>query len=845
MKYLFWSLVFLSLVSNTFSQKLDFEQFESVNYDRPREYEIGGIEVSGAKYIQSNIIVTMSGLRVGNKITIPGEDITDAVRKFWKHGLFSDVKIFIQKIESGKVYLEIYLAEQPRLSSLYLDGIRKSEKEDIEEAIGLKRGNQITENVMSKTKTIIKNHYQEKGFLNVEVDIYQKNDTAGLNRVDLYIDIKKNDKVKIRDIVFEGNEVYTDKRLQRVFKKTKKKNLNIFKSSKFIEDEYTEDKNKLITFYNENGYRDARILNEEIKVINNKRVILEITMEEGNKYFVRNIRWIGNTKYPSEFLDAVLGVKKGQVYNPELISKRLQLDEDAISSLYMDNGYLFFSVDPVEVNIENDSIDLEMRIYEGEQARISEIAIKGNTKTNEHVVRRELRTRPGELFSKSDIIRSVRELATLGYFNPENIMPNPIPNEADGTVDIEYLLEERSNDQLEVSGGYGAIGFVGTVGVRFSNFAAKDIFKGKAWRPVPTGDGQTLSIRASSNGKYYQGYNLSFVEPWLGGKKPNSLSVSLYHSIRKPYYNTKVTLYDDNNEPYDTISSRKTYMKITGISIGLGQRLKWPDDYFTIYNDISFQQYNLNHYGNIFGIDNGFSYILSFKTVLSRSSQDQTIYPRRGSSFSLGLQLTPPYSLFSNKDYSTLPVEEKYKWIEFHKWTYKAAWYTSLIGNLVLATKAEFGYLGYYNKDIGSSPYEKFDVGGSGMVYNDFYYGTDIVGLRGYEDGELTPRNTLGEKNGNVYNKYTLELRYPISLNPSATLYGLAFAEAGNAYESINEFNPFINKRSAGLGIRAFLPMFGLLGIDFGYGFDAILDNYGNSVSGKKWEYHFILGQQF
>ncbi len=848
---------------STYAQDIIDTNIEYVDYSRPKEYIIADIKITGVKYLQPGVLVNLSGLKIGQKINIPGDDISKAIEKFWSHGLFSDVKILVNKTEENLAFLEIHLVERPRLSKLNLHGINKSEIKDIEEKIQLKPGTQVTDNTINHTKTLIENHFISKGFLNVNVQIVPKEDTASFNKVALDVYIAKNKRVKIGDIEIKGNKVYSDARLRRVMKKTKKKNLNIFKSSKFIENDFKEDKESLISFYNKNGYRDAKITGIEQKPLNNKRIELSISLEEGDKYFVRNITWIGNTKYPSELLGHILGFKKGDVYDQKLMEERLFSDEDAVTSLYMDNGYLFFGVDPVEVNIENDSVDLEMRINEGKQATIDKIIIKGNTKTNEHVVRRELRTRPGELFSRSDIIRSVREIAALGHFNPEKISPNPIPNPATGTVDLEYQLEERANDLLEVSGGWGGYGFVGTIGVKFSNFSARNMLNGKAWRPVPTGDGQTLSIKAQSNGRFYQAYNVSFVEPWFGGKKPNSFSVSLNHTAMKP------TSYGSNY----TIETRDGYFRIYGASVGMGHRLKWPDDYFTIYNEISFQRYNLKKWQGYFFLEDGRANTISFKTSLSRSSQDQMIYPRRGSLFSLTLQLTPPYSLFRkdnfwkltdeeiNEVYRTPNIEDfeseikgreqrkKFEFIEYHKWTFKSAWYTNIIANLVLATKAEFGYLGYYNSKIGYAPFEKFDVGGSGMHYGNYYYGNDIVALRGYEEGSLTPQSSIltssgkyqAIDNGNVYSKYAVELRYPFTMSESATIYGLAFKEAGNAWSKFKDFNPFIVKRSAGVGIRAFLPMFGLLGIDWGYGFDP----QPNETKPHGSEFHFVMGQEF
>jgi outer membrane protein insertion porin family len=847
-----------------------------LDYERPRDYTIADISITGVKYLQTAYLVNITGLTIGQEITIPGEKITQAIDNFWNLGLFSDVKVKAPKIEGKAIFLEFQLTEQPRLTRLKLLGLNKNDTKDIEEKIKLKPGIQVTENLLNNTVTIIKKHFIEKGFFKCAVDIVQKADTVSGNRVTLDITVDKGKRVKISDIDFIGNENFSDDRLRRTLKKTKQQSINFFKPSKYIDEQYREDKRNLIAFYNENGYRDAKILDEKLIDLDNKRIGLALTIEEGNQYYVRNISWIGNTKLPATSLNQILGMKKGDLYDQAHMDKRLYADDDAVTSQYMDQGYLFFSVDPIEAKIEGDSIDLEMRISEGDPATINRVLIKGNTKTNEHVIRREIRTIPGELFSKTDIIRSVRELAAMGHFNPENITPNPLPNLADGTVDIEYSLEERSNDQLEVSGGWGGYGFVGTIGLRFSNFSARKIMDPKAWRPVPTGDGQTLSVRAQTNGRYYQAYNLSFIEPWFGGKKPNSFSTSFYYTITKPYRGFG----DERSD---------SYFKVLGASVGLGRRLTWPDDYFVLYNELEYQQYHLKDYSSSFVITNGYSYVFNYNISLSRSSQDQMIYPRRGSAFSLGLKITPPYSAFkpdnfweiSNAEklairdeiadqypglteqevllYTATEIqnrenENKYKFIEYHKWTFKGAWYTSLVGNLVLSAKAEFGYLGFYDPDIGASPFEKFDVGGSGMMgYN--LYGTDIVALRGYADGTLTPQSVMQRNgqpvsidDGNMYVKYTMELRYPFSLNPSATIFGLVFLEAGNAWSEIDQFNPFGVKRAAGVGVRAFLPMFGMLGIDYGFGFDLPNNSLSNNEINRGYhgsEFHFIMGQQF
>ncbi len=876
-KYLIIAALFL-----TTENVMHAQQNVRFNYGDPKEYVVADLKISGVEFLDKQVLANISGIRIGDVISVPGDDISRMIDKYWKQGLFSDIKVTVDSIAGRKIFLDVYLKERPRIASLTIEGVNKSDQEDLEEKMELRRGSQVTEELLNNTDLIIKNHFIEKGFFNVEVDFLQERDTTYANRVNLVIDIHKNDRVKINDIIFKGNQVFKEGKLRRVMKNTKKRNLNFFKASKYIEPDFKEDKASLIEFYNENGYRDAKIVDSRIEVLSEKRINLYIDIKEGDQYFFRNISWVGNTKYPDEILDNVLGIEKGNVYDQTLLMNRLQIEEDAVSSLYMDNGYLFSSIEPVEVNVENDSIDLEMRIYEGKQARIDQIIIKGNTKTNEHVIRRELRTKPGELFSRNDIIRTVRELAQLGHFNPENIVPNPIPNPEEGTVDIEYQLEEKANDQLEVSGGWGAGMFVGTIGLRFSNFAASRMLDPKAWRPVPSGDGQTLSLRAQTNGKYYQSYNATFVEPWFGGKKPNSFSVSLFHS--KVNKSSGFSYYGYIRNPRDIPDE---YMKITGGSIGLGRRLSWPDDYFTLYNEISLQRYRLKDYYDYFrvtdeiALNHGTFHSFAFKTTFGRSSQDQPIYPRRGSNFSLSLEITPPYSWFKEDGFYRLsPAEketirgiveaenlnatekqlaglqedrilrnelaEKYKLLEHHKWTFKSAWYNRIIGDLVLMTKADFGFKGYFSKDIGPSPFEGYMVGGDGMGYGRF--GVETIGLRGYENYSLTEYpyyNSSGSQGSrtryaNIYNKYTIELRYPFTLSPSASIYGLAFLEGGNVWYDLNEFNPFIIRRSAGVGVRAFLPMFGMLGIDWGYGFDEtpIPGNNGG-------QFHFVLGQQF
>ncbi len=818
-------LLFLISVPDVLAQ-IDYATLPVMDYSRPRDYTIREVTVSGIQHIDPIVIRSISGLQTGNRITIPGDDITQAIQKLWGQGLFSDVKITAVRVEGTEIDLDIMLQEPPRLSQLNIEGLRRSESRDIEEKIKLRSGTLITENTLNNTKDIIMRFFVEKGFLSTSVEIHKEDDPSMPNRVSLLIEVNKNERVRISDIYFTGNETFTDRRLQRVMRNTKARNLrNIFKSSKFVNGDFREDKESLLTFYNEHGFRDATIISDSIYFTDDNRINLAIEIDEGNRYYFGDITWVGNTKYPSEYLSYRLGIERGEVYDQTKLEKRLQQDDDAVSSLYLDDGYLFFSVNPVELSIDDDYIDLEMRIREGDQATINRILISGNTKTNEHVIRRELRTKPGQLFSKTNLIRSHRELANLGHFDPERLGVHPIPNPNDGTVDIEYVVEERANDQLEISGGWGAGMLIGTLGVRFSNFSTRNILNKDAWRPLPSGDGQTLSMRIQSNGTYYQAYNMTFIEPYLGGTKPNSLSFSLFHTIQTNRYNRRI-------EDYSSI-------KISGASIGMGRRLNWPDDFFNLYTELSFQNYSLDDWFGQFLFQDGSSNNLSLRLSFGRNSVDQPIYPRRGNSFNLTLQITPPYSLLSENDYSEMTAREKYRWIEYHKWTFKGNWYTSLAGNLVLSTSAQLGVLGYFNSDIGPSPFESFDLGGDGMSgYN--LYGRETIGLRGYENGSLTPIRG-GNKAGNIYNKFNMELRYPISTNPNAFIYPLIFVEAGNAWYDFNEFNPFAIKRSAGIGLRAFLPMFGLLGIDWAYGFDEIPGR----PDANRGQFHFVLGQQF
>ncbi|QZE14779.1 outer membrane protein assembly factor BamA [Halosquirtibacter laminarini] len=858
-KLLVFVIAFMGCLS-TFAQLADSTNF-SIYYDTPKEYEIGGIQISGIKYLDTETLLQLSGLEVGETVMVPGEKVTAAIKKYWKQGLFSDVKITATKIVKGKIYLDIFLQERPRLSTVNFTGVSKGEREDIEEKVLLLKGSQVTDNSVNTAKRIIQSMMREKGFLNTEVTIVQRDDPEMKNYLILDINVDKKEKVKIQNIYFEGNKALETGVLERAMKKTKAKKLkNFFSTKKFLEDKYKEDKVHLIEKYNEKGYRDAVIVSDTVvpNLEHSNRVDIKIKIQEGKKYFFRDIRWIGNTVYTSEQLSNVLGIKAGDVFDQKLLEDRLRVDDDAIANQYMNNGYLFFNVSPVEVNVQSDSIDFEMRVFEGRQATISKVIIKGNDKTNEHVARREIRTRPGMLFSREDIIRSVRELAQLQHFNPEKIVPTPVPHPEEGTVDIEYSLEEQSNSKVELSGGWGAGMFVGSLGLTFNNFSLRRLFSNDGWGGsiLPSGDGQTLSVRAQTNGSYYQNYNFSFVEPWLGGKKPNSFSFNIYYSKQtsgdsnysyysNPYgsygggYNSGYGGYNGSQYDYEITKS----MQVFGTSIGLGHRLKWPDDYFTLYHEISYQRYVLNNWPYFLMAD-GVSNNLSFKNILSRNSVDNPLYPRRGSNFKLLLELTLPYSVFSDKDWSDKDMKdsEKYKWIEYYKTEFSGDIYTTLSKNnkLVLRTKFEYGFLGYYNEDL-RSPFGTYQVGGDGMSgYN--YYGSSVIGLRGYANNSLTPYNPEGNRSAYIYNKYLMELRYPLTLSQSATIYGLAFVEAGNSWYDSSTYDPFNLKRSAGAGIRIFLPMIGQIGFDWGYGFDTA--NTGRaSDSGS--QFHFVFGQSF
>ena len=827
-------MLFVFAVSAAKAQNTIYSSGSTINYLSPKEYEIGGVTISGVQYLDQNVLLYLTGLEIGKRISVPGQDIADAIKKLWEQGLFSDVKISVTNTIGDKIFLDIYLEERPRLSKFSFKGVKKGEADDIRENIKLTKGSQVTENMKLSSEQYIKDYFIDKGFFDAEVTITEEQDSSLANSVILVFDINKHERIKIQEIIFEGNNSIKDAKLRRKMKETKRKRwYTFFKASKYIPKNYADDKKKLIEKYNEEGYRDAIIVYDSISRNDEKTINLYIGIDEGHKFYFRNITWLGNTMYSSEQLSNVLGIKKGDVYSSKVLDEKLLYDPTGVMALYQDNGYLFSNAQPIEVLVENDSIDLEMRIYEGKQATINRITLVGNTRTNDHVIMREVRTRPGSLYNRSEVQRTIRELAQLGYFNPEKLNVDFSPDPVSGTVDLEYTVEEKPSDQIQVSGGYGAGMFVGTLGVTFTNFSLRNMFNFKAYRPLPSGDGQRLSIQASASGLYYQNYSFSFVDPWFGGKKPNSFSLSVYHSNVRYYGET------------ESKDDRQTF-KVTGAGIGLGQRLQVPDDYFTLYLELSYKRYNINNYSNYAMIFNqGVANNLSFKAVLGRSSSGPNpIYPTMGSEFSVSAELTPPYSYMNGKDYTDpdMPLQERYKWIEYHKYKASAKWFTTLLGPkdgssraLVLVTKAEFGLLGMYNKNVGKSPFEYFQVGGDGLYgYN--LYGAENIGLRGYANQSLTPAS-----NGYVYNKYTVELRYPMSLNPNATFYAIAFAEAGNCWYSIENFRPFDVKRSAGVGVRVYMSMIGLIGVDWGYGFDEVPGATG--VNGS--QFHFVIGQNF
>ena len=828
-----------------------------------KTYEIADIQVTGADSYEDFVLIGFSGLAVGDKIEVPGDQITKSLKRFWKQGLFSDIKFKATKIEGDKIWLEIALKQRPRVSEIVYNGLKKTEQEDLEVKVGIKQGGQMTPDLADRAKKIITKYLEEKGFYHTEVQVLQFDDAARPGYVKVAVNVNKKDKTRVGQLYITGNEALTHTQINRAMKKTNDNNIvNFFRTKKFVEKEFENDKKLIIEKYNEIGYRDAQIIADSVvqSPYDSTRVDVYLTIDEGNKYVFGDISWVGNTVYPYDYLDAVLGIKKGDTYNLVELNKRLNEDDDAVAKLYTDQGYLFFNVTPVEVRIDNDSIDFEMRMYEGKPATINEINIVGNTRVHEHVVRRELYTKPGQLYSQSDIMRSLRELAQMGHFDQEKLVPDIQPNPEDGTVDITYQLETKSSDQIEFSLGWGATGLVGSLGLKFTNFAIQNLFNPKSYRIVPQGEGQTFSINARTNGRYYTSASISFLEPWLGGKRPNSLSASIFFAAQSGYSDRYYQAYENlyNNYYYNYAYSGNSdylqqlqeseydpekYLRTFGVSLGYGKRLSWPDDYFSFYGELSYQLYMMKDWPYMILTD-GNSHNFALNLQLSRSSIDNPIYTRRGSQFTLGLKITPPYSLIkgtTDEEYAKMTTSEKYNLLEYHKWKFSGKVFTPLTpdAKLILMTRAEFGYLGHYNRNV-KSPFESYYMGGDGMSsYSS--YSTEYVSMRGYQSGSLTPYDpAVGRNMGYVYNKFTMELRYPISLEQNATIWALAFVEAGNCFADIKDYNPFNLKRSAGVGVRLFLPMFGLMGIDWGWGFDPI--NGSNQYGGS--QFHFVLGQE-
>ena len=835
----------------------------------PKTYKLAGLTVTGIEGYEDYVLTGISGLAVGQELEVPGTAITDAVKRYWKHGLFSDVSILADSIVGDNIYLKIYLAPRPRISTINYNGLKKTEREDMDKKLGLLKGGQITPNMIDRAKILAKKYFEDKGYKNAEVFIRQRDDVAAKNQVILDIDVDKKEKLKVRSIIIDGDNQLGEKKIKGTmfskgaFAKTHEagKLSNILKSKKFTPERWAEDKKNLITKYNEYGYRDAMILKDSVWNVDPKHVNVYVKVDEGKKYYIRNIKWVGNTVYTTDYLSRLLDMKKGDVYNQTYLNKRLSQDEDAVGNAYWNNGYLFYNLQPTEVNIVGDSIDLEMRITEGQQARINRVKINGNDRLYENVVRRELRTKPGDLFSKEALQRSARELASMGHFDPEAINPVPEPNYEDGTVDINYNLKQKSNDQVELSLGWGQTGVIGRVGLKLNNFSMANLFrKNREHRGIlPIGDGETLSLGAQTNGTYYQSYNAQYSTNWLGGKRPIQFSLGMSYSkqtdVSSNYYNSGyMNNYNNyrygygnyNYNSYENYYDPDKYVKLLSVYAGWGKRLSWPDDYFTLSLQLQYQRYMLRNW-RYFIMSNGSANNLNLNIALNRTSTDNQLFPRRGSDFSVSLTITPPWSKWDHKDYAHLATDrnsptysqeqqEKYRWVEYHKWKFKARTFTALTSGqkcFVLMTRVEFGLLGSYNKNK-KSPFETYYMGGDGMSGYSTGYAEETIGLRGYENGSLTPYGAEGY----AYSRMSLELRYPFLLG-NTTIYGLGFVEAGNAWTETSKFNPFDMKRSAGLGVRIFLPMVGMMGIDWAYGFDKVFGTKGGS------QFHFILGQEF
>ena len=871
-----WNLSSLMLLAALSTAGSAVAQEKIVNPDityagSARTCVLGGLAVSGVEGYEDYTLTSISGLEIGQEITLPGNEVSDAVKRYWRHGLFSEVSIACDSIVDNKAYLHIYLKVRPRVSSINYIGLKKSEREDMDAKLGLIKGAQITPNMINRAKILAKNYFDDKGYKNAEITITQREDVSEKNHVILDIDVDKKEKMKVHQIILDGNKELASSKIKGglfkkgAFAKTHEagKLSSFLKAKKYTPERFETDKKNLISKYNELGYRDATIVKDSVWNYDNKHVNIYLKVDEGKKYYLRNITWVGNTVYSTDYLSAVLGMKKGDVYNQKLLEKRLKEDDDAVGNNYWNHGYIFYQLDPTEVNIVGDSIDLEMRIIEGEQAHINRVRINGNDRLYENVVRRELRTKPGDLFSKEALMRSAREIASMGHFDQEKVNPDVKPNYEDGTVDINWDLEQKSNDQVEFSLGWGQTGVIGRIGLKLNNFSMANLFnKNKEHRGImPIGDGEVLSLGAQTNGTYYQSYNASYSTNWFGGKRPIQFSVGAYFSkqtdVSSNYYNSawqnnyynyygNYGYYNNYYNNYENYYDPDKYVKLFGVSLGWGKRLRWPDDYFQLSAQIAYTRYSLKNW-QYFLITNGNCNNLNLSITLSRQSTDNPYFPRKGSEFEASLTLTPPWSKWDGKDYRNLATDsksatyireqqEKYRWIEYHKWKFKSKTYTALSGGqkcFVLMTRVEMGILGSYNK-YKKSPFETYYMGGDGMSGYSTGYAEETIGLRGYENGSLTPYGAEAY----AYDRFALELRYAFLLG-NTTIYGLGFIEAGNAWTETKKFNPFDMKRSAGVGVRIFLPMVGLMGIDWAYGFDKVWGTKGGS------QFHFILGQEF